>query len=66
MKVLAISFSKEINNGILVIIILASLFILYKLLQNNKNEKSKSIIFFAIVSALITVFLFYNFYKNYL
>lgn len=66
MKVLAISFSKEINNGILVIIILASLFILYKLLQNNKNEKYKSTLLFAIVSALITVFLFYNFYKNYL
>jgi low temperature requirement protein LtrA len=66
MKVLILKFSKEINNGLLVIIILASVFILLKLIQNKKKEESKSNILYAIISVLITIFLFYNFFKNYL
>ena len=66
MNVLAIQFNNEIKNMILVVVIIVSLFILYKLMQNKKKEGSKSTLLLAIISVLITVFLFYNFYKNYL
>jgi dipeptide/tripeptide permease len=65
-------FEIEKNNEIkqfgLVIVILISVFILVKLIKNKetKKEETKSALVYTIISAIITIFLFYNFFKTYL
>ena len=61
MNVLAIEVSKEIKSSFLISIILISLFVLLKLIQNKKKAESKSTLLLTIVSVLITMVLFYIF-----
>jgi dipeptide/tripeptide permease len=68
----ATAFKIENNTEIkqigLVIVILISVFILVKLIKNKeiKKEETKSTLVYTIISAIITIFLFYNFLKTYL
>lgn len=55
----------EIDDKQLLFTIIISGLVLYNLLKSKKKE-SKTNFLLTIISLLVTFFLFYNFYKNYL